>query len=193
MTASPPDGSALLEEVVRQVRERLALDGREVRSRDRTLVALGRLKDPFDREADPTHVTGSALVCGPRGILLLRHLRLGLLVQPGGHLEPGESPWEAALREGQEETGLRLRLEGSPGAARGSPPPLAHLDVHDGGRGHTHLDLRYLLVAVGDETPAPPEGESQDVRWYTLDEAAEVADPGLAGYIRARRRGERGR
>jgi 8-oxo-dGTP pyrophosphatase MutT (NUDIX family) len=160
------------------------VDGREARSRHRILVALGRLPRPFDRDADLTHVTGSALVIGPRGVLLHRHKRLGLWLQPGGHLEAGETPWAAARREAHEETGLML------GWARADPggmPPLAHVDVHAGGRGHTHLDLRYLLDVAGDDEPAPEEGESQEVRWFAWPDAIAIADPGLAGFLRAHR------
>jgi 8-oxo-dGTP pyrophosphatase MutT (NUDIX family) len=180
----------LVAAVTRQVAARSPVDGREARSRHRILVALGRLADPLDQRADLTHVTGSALVCGPRGIVLLRHKRLGILVQPGGHLDPGEAPWDAAWREGEEETGMRLRFSGA-GASEVAPasPRLAHVDVHAGGRGHTHLDLRYVLEPIGSDTPRPPAGESQEVRWYDWEEAAEVADPGLGGYIRARLRG----
>ncbi len=117
-------------------------DGREARSRHQILVALGRLARPFDEEGDVTHVTGSSLIFGPRGVLLHRHKRLGLWLQPGGHLEPGETPWDAARRESSEETGLRFDWAFS---APGGIPPLAHVDAHAGGRGHTHLDLRYLL------------------------------------------------
>jgi 8-oxo-dGTP pyrophosphatase MutT (NUDIX family) len=175
-----PDGR--VKAVWAAVVARRPVDGRETRSRDRMLVALGRLAHPFDQEADPTHVTGSALVIGPRGVLLHRHKRLGLWLQPGGHLEPGETPWEAALREAEEETGLALGwLEGG--------PVLAHLDVHDGGRGHVHLDLRYLLGPVGDDTPAPGKGESQEVRWFTWSDALAVADPGLRGFLLAHHAG----
>jgi 8-oxo-dGTP pyrophosphatase MutT (NUDIX family) len=145
------------------------------------LVALGRLAHPFDRESDPTHVTGSALILGPRGVVLHRHKRLGLWLQPGGHLEPGETPWDAACRESEEETGLDLEWSGHLVNGR---PVLAHIDVHPGGQGHTHLDLRYLLAVTGDDEPAPPEGESQDVRWFAWDEALRVADPGLVALLR---------
>ncbi len=65
-------------------------------------------------------------------------------------------------------------------------PPLVHVDVHAGGRGHTHLDLRYLL-AGGESDPAPPPGESQEIGWFDWDEAIERADDGLRGALRALR------
>jgi 8-oxo-dGTP pyrophosphatase MutT (NUDIX family) len=163
-----------------EVLARRPVDGRETRSRHRFLVALGRLERPLDQDADRTHVTGSAVVLGAGGVLLHRHKRLGLWLQPGGHIEPGETPWAAARREATEETGLSFE----PWPAR---PELAHLDVHDGGRGHVHLDLRYLLRVTGDDRPRPAAGESQDVRWFPWDEALGVADPGLSGFLRTLR------
>ncbi len=151
-------------------------DLRERRSRLRLLDDLARLPRPFDRLAGPVHVTGSAIVVGPRGTVLLRHKRLGTWVQPGGHLEPGEPPAHAALREAREETGLDLRHP-----ARGAR--LVHVDVHPGPRGHVHLDLRYLLLGPDDD-PRPPAGESQAVRWFDWAEALGVADPGLSGALR---------
>jgi 8-oxo-dGTP pyrophosphatase MutT (NUDIX family) len=126
------------------------------------------------------------LIIGRRGVVLHLHKRLGLWLQPGGHLEPGETPWDAAIREAAEETGLQLEWGAfGPGSGEGGIPPLAHLDVHDGGRGHTHLDLRYLLGVRGPDEPAPPAGESQDVRWFAWPEALAIADPGLAGFLQA--------
>lgn len=162
------------------VAARHPVDERERVSIAELLVQLGRLPLPFDRDADLVHVTGSAIVVGPRGVVLLKHRRLGIWVQPGGHIDPGETPWEAARREAEEETGLRVRFTG--GGAR-----LAHVDVHPGGRGHTHLDLRYLMEAVDDGDPDPPPDESQDVAWFAWDEAIELADVGLRGALLALR------
>jgi 8-oxo-dGTP pyrophosphatase MutT (NUDIX family) len=148
---------------------------REVHSRARFLAELDRLTDPCDRHADPVHVTGSAIVVGPRGTVLHWHKRIGGWLQPGGHVDPGETPWQAALREAHEETGLRVRHPDG-------GPRLVHLDVHPAGP-HVHLDLRYLLVSE-DAEPAPPPGESQQVRWFTLADAIALADPALVDGLR---------
>lgn len=162
-----------------QLIQRDPIDEREAVSLSRFLQELERLDHPFDEVADPIHVTGSAIVVGVRGVVLHKHKRLGLWLQPGGHLEAGEAPWEAAAREATEETGLAVRHPGG-------GPRLVHVDVHPGPRGHTHLDLRYLVEA-DDLDPCPPPEESQDVRWFTWAEAIALADPGLVGALHALR------
>ena len=171
---------ALVDDVLAAVAARSPVDERERTSIEELLAIVPTLRAPFDIDADPTHITGSALIVGPRGVVLLLHKRLGIWVQPGGHVDPGEAPWEAARREAEEETGLPIRfLDGV--------PELAHVDVHAGGRGHTHLDLRYLFAVDGDGDgePAPPADESQDVAWFSWPDALERAEPGMAGILQA--------
>lgn len=150
---------------------------REVRSLGRTLALLDWLPAPLDELADPTHVTASAIVVGGDDrVLLHRHKRLGIWLQPGGHVDPGESCEDAALREVAEETGLQGRLV--------SDDPL-HVDVHEGPRGHVHLDVRWLVQVAAGAAPAPAAGESQDVQWFTVPAALAVTDLAAANAIRA--------
>lgn len=167
-------------EVVADLREQIAaqdpVDTRHAQAIEQFVAALDRLPAPLDQTADPTHVTSSAIVVGPRGTILHKHKRLGLWLQPGGHIDAGEAPPDAAVREVLEETGLRVS---HPAAG----PTLVHVDVHPAGP-HVHLDLRYLLEA-GDQDPTPPPGESQDVAWFAWPDALAVADPALVGALRA--------
>jgi 8-oxo-dGTP pyrophosphatase MutT (NUDIX family) len=164
-----------------QLRRLVAVHGpadcREASSKERFLAEIDRLERPCDETADLVHVTASALVVGRRGTVLHLHRRLGRWMQPGGHVDPGESTSAAALRESQEETGLSLAHP--PGG-----PMLVHLDVHRAAQGHTHLDLRYLLVGP-EADPDPPPGESPDARWYSWEEAEATADEALVGGLRA--------
>lgn len=164
-----------LDAVLAVLRDREPVDERERWSLELFHHHVVSLADPFDEYADSVHITASAIVVGDRGVVLHRHKRLGLWLQPGGHVEPGEWPHDAALREAYEETGLAVQH-------RASGVALVHVDVHPGPRGHTHLDLRYLLEAP-DAEPAPAPGESPEVAWFSWDAALALADDGLRGAL----------
>ncbi|HEX5586671.1 MAG TPA: NUDIX domain-containing protein [Acidimicrobiia bacterium] len=168
----------LVDATVRLLAAHEPVDAREASSVARVRDELRRLDTPFDEHADLVHVTGSAVVIGPRGVLLLVHRRMGFWMQPGGHVEAGESPWDAAVRETREETGV---LVDHPPTG----PCLVHVDVHQAARGHTHLDLRFLVLAPTDDEPCPPPGESQQVQWFAWADAFDVGDASLHGALRA--------
>lgn len=170
------------EAVKDSVRGRRPADAREREAQASFLERVEHLARPADEFSDPVHVTASAILVTPdrRRVLLHRHKRLGLWLQPGGHIDAGEQPWEAARREAVEETGLEATLVST---------DLVHVDVHPGPRRHTHLDLRYLVEAPH-VTPTPPEGESPDAEWFPWYRAIAMADAGLAGVLRLLQPGE---
>ncbi|TVP66772.1 MAG: NUDIX domain-containing protein [Nitriliruptor sp.] len=169
------------ERLLDHLADHVPADPVEARSLARTRALVAWLSAPLDEHADPTHVTGSAIVLASDGrVLLHRHKRLGRWLQPGGHLDPGETPWAAAVRETAEETGL---VAHHPDA----DPFLLHVDVHEGPRGHVHLDLRYLLHGDAEVALRPAAGESPDVGWWDTDEAARVSDASTLAALRAAR------
>ncbi len=163
--------SGALQQVLEEIGRIEPVDEREAASIARIVTEAPRLADPFSEEADPVHLTASAFVVSSRGTILHLHRKLGIWVQPGGHVDAGESPLVAAIRETEEETGLIVESATPEGL-------LFHVDVHPGPRGHTHFDLRYVLLSAGDD-PTPPPDESQDVRWCAFSDVAGLAEPAL--------------
>lgn len=172
-----PRDAQLVASLCAHFRAAIPVDERERESIAEFLDVVPQLSAPFSEHADTRHVTSSAIVVGRRGVVLHVHKRLGLWLQPGGHIDEGEDPADAAVRESQEELGLAV-------AHPHDGPQLIHVDVHPGPRGHRHFDLRYVLLA-GDDDPHPGEGESPDARWFSPDEAFAVADVGLRGGLTA--------
>jgi 8-oxo-dGTP pyrophosphatase MutT (NUDIX family) len=150
------------------------VDEREANSLALTLDRLTWPGDPFSEAENDHHVTASAFVVSSRGVILHLHRRLGIWVQPGGHVDAGESPVVACVRETLEETGLVVRHV--------EPPLLFHVDVHPGPKDHTHYDLRYVLRAEPLD-PSPPDHESPEVYWFDFDEAPRRAEPSLSAAL----------
>jgi ADP-ribose pyrophosphatase YjhB (NUDIX family) len=83
-------------------------------------------------------------------VLLLYHAKLGLWLPPGGHVEVGELPDDAAVREVLEETGVQCRLIGEYGVEVEYPRQLVRpfgIQVEDIRPGVQHVDLVYFAVA----------------------------------------------
>jgi 8-oxo-dGTP pyrophosphatase MutT (NUDIX family) len=149
-----------------------AADHAEDADRNATVELLESVPRPFDEGAQLEHVTASGFVLSSLGVVLHRHRHLGIWVQPGGHVEPGEQPAVAARREVLEETGLA--------ATHLEPPRLVDVNVHDGPRSHRHYDCRWLLVAHETEI-RPAAGESTEVSWFLPGAALARCEPGLRG------------
>jgi 8-oxo-dGTP pyrophosphatase MutT (NUDIX family) len=94
-------------------------------------------------------------------VLLHRHLKLGLWLPPGGHIEPNELPDEAALREVREEAGIDVALTGGRGLNRDLPDEPRQLVRPEGiqleliSPGHEHIDLIYFARPMADGEALP--------------------------------------
>lgn len=129
-------------------------DGRAVASVEQTVELLQYAAYPFDRvNYDPGHVTASAAVLSPdrQHVLLVYHERLGLWLQPGGHVEASDATvQDTARREVHEETGILL--------TRDLSSSLVTVDVHEipavhGEPIHMHYDLMFHFAAPTLDTP----------------------------------------
>jgi 8-oxo-dGTP diphosphatase len=91
-------------------------------------------------------------------VLLVHRPRYDDWTFPKGKLDPGELFEDAALREVEEETGMRCSL--------GRELPATRYEV--GGRPKL---VRYWLMTPQAELDFVPNDETDDLRWVTPDEA----------------------
>lgn len=166
---------ALLDALLRHV----PADAAEAHDLKEIVALVEREPACFSRHTfTPGHVTGSAFVsCRETGLVLLHHhRRLNAWLQLGGHDDGEHDPRATALREAEEESGLKdlaLLQDG-----------ILDVDVHDIPAGkreppHKHHDVRYALVTEHPEGIQRDAGESLDLKWFTLEEAAEkMNEPG---------------
>lgn len=151
-------------------------------------------------------LTFNARICPTAGgflihndkILLVKHKKLGIWLAPGGHIEDGELPHQAAEREVFEETNTKVKAISTiplihPQAGQYFPIPLAvnlhwisqenyqaRLSSLNPNEPHRtklwpkgceqHLNYVYLVVALGRISPKHDPHESDEINWFTLDQ-----------------------
>lgn len=146
----------------------------------------------MQRHKIPQHFTASAVVICHEHILLVHHHRIGAWVPPGGHIEEGEMPNEAAVREVLEETGVPVKaimqppvLTADPDAFFLEPPLCIHgVKAVEQGQELYHVDIAYLCLPAaclsekqpctalhGDNLPKPRSGSDvKEAQWFKLSQ-----------------------
>jgi ADP-ribose pyrophosphatase len=121
-------------------------------------------KNPFSRSAIQGHITASGLVVKDDKVLLIFHPYIKRWFQPGGHIDEGESPVEAAIREVYEETGYVCELD----SVNQNP---IDIDIHEipenpkkSEGAHLHIDLLFCLRVLRQEQSA----EDIECAWFAF-------------------------
>jgi 8-oxo-dGTP pyrophosphatase MutT (NUDIX family) len=99
-------------------------------------------------------------------VMIIDHKKSGLWLPAGGHLEPGEHPRTAVIRETKEELGIEASFETPFGDA-----PI-FITVAQTVRNHQHTDVSLWYVIAGDhrEQLNYDTSEINGCRWMRLDE-----------------------
>lgn len=110
-------------------------------------------------------------------LLLVAHRKAELWLPSGGHVEPGEDPWETVLRECREE--LHIPATASDGA--GDRPFFLTITETRGPGRHTDVSLWCVLRADAESITSYDEEEFAAIKWVTpqqvLEEPIDLLDP----------------
>lgn len=104
-----------------------------------------------------------------RTIMLVDHVKAGLWLLPGGHVDDGEDPRVTVLREAAEE----LRIDGEFHPRFGDEPLFLTVTTTVGAHSHTDVTFWFVLAADQDMRIEADPGEANAVCWFSLDEPAE--------------------
>jgi 8-oxo-dGTP pyrophosphatase MutT (NUDIX family) len=123
--------------------------------------------------ADPKHPTefsaGGVVVRGTDCIVIVPTRRAAngakVLALPKGHVDPGETPVEAAAREVREEAGVDVDLTAELGSVR-------YWYMRNGRRIAKQVDFFLFAYRAGDL--ADHDDEVEEARWMPLAEAAQA-------------------
>lgn len=116
-------------------------------------------------------VAAYALIVDEHGRLLLPHWSEGAhsgWTMPGGGIDPGEHPADAAVREVLEETGYRVELDGLLGVDSFVIPGPER--VHPSDRAVHALRIVYRAHVVGGDLRVEEDGSTDGVAWHTPQE-----------------------
>ncbi|HSX10850.1 MAG TPA: NUDIX domain-containing protein [Chlamydiales bacterium] len=117
--------------------------------------------------------TATVYIFHQNKVLLHRHAKLGKWLPPGGHIEPNETPPEAARREVREETGLEIQFieqenlqVAHPNAVSFERPffcLLENVPAYKDKPMHQHMDFIYLATST---TSTVRDG----FQWFSYEE-----------------------
>jgi 8-oxo-dGTP pyrophosphatase MutT (NUDIX family) len=119
--------------------------------------------------------TVEVFVVYEKKVLLRKHDKYGIWLSVGGHIDLGEDPNEAAVREVKEEVGLDIELYDTRAFGRGGGDknfqeliaPIS-LNRHTISDTHEHVSSIYFAKSLTDNVI--PEKESDQWRWCAFDE-----------------------
>lgn len=159
-------------QILNKLYKYLPVDPKEKIMRQQLIYFIENNENCFSRNQFAGHITGSAWIVDQKFkyVLLTHHTKLNRWLQLGGHSDGEANTLIVALREANEESGLK------------SLKPLSEqifdLDIHTFPKkglepSHLHYDIRFLLTADMDE-PLIISNESKQLAWIKLTQISKL-------------------
>lgn len=117
---------------------------------------------------DNIHLTVAVVIESKNRYLMVRELCTGAMRynQPAGHVEPGETPIEAAIREAHEETGWHIE-----------PTSIISFSTYkSASNGVTYYRLAFAATAIRFDESAEIDSDIDEAVWLSYEEILGLED-----------------
>lgn len=157
----------------KKIEEFIPFNEQEEKDKIQFLEFIDSFDDTLTRDNIFGHFTASAFVVNKERnkMVVVYHIINDGWIYPGGHADGEEDLLKVAVREVEEETGLKVRVLDDNIYAINSAPVKGHIKRGKYVSAHLHLDVIFIMEA-DDKIPLKyKEDESKGVKWISFSEA----------------------
>ena len=145
----------------------------EEKDKEQFLKFIDTFDDVLTRDNILGHFSASAFVVNKERnkMLVVYHIINDGWIYPGGHADGEDNLLSVAVREVEEETGLKVKVLDENIYAIQSAPVKGHIKRGKYVSAHLHLDVVYIMAADDKLPLIYKKDESKGVKWISFDEA----------------------
>lgn len=156
-----------------EIENYIPFDEQEKKDKEQFLRFIDTFDDVLTRDNIFGHFSASAFLVNKKRnkMVVVYHIINDGWIYPGGHVDGDDNLLSVAVREVEEETGLKAKILDENIYAIQSAPVKGHIKSGKYVSSHIHFDVLYLMEA-DDRIPLKyKENESKGVKWISFEEA----------------------
>lgn len=156
-----------------EIENYIPFDEQEKKDKEQFLRFIDTFDDVLTRDNIFGHFSASAFLVNKKRnkMIVVYHIINDGWIYPGGHADGDDNLLSVAVREVEEETGLKAKILDENIYAIQSAPVKGHIKSGKYVSSHIHFDVLYLMEA-DDKIPLKyKENESKGVKWISFEEA----------------------
>lgn len=156
-----------------EIENYIPFDEQEKKDKEQFLRFIDTFDDVLTRDNIFGHFSASAFLVNKKRnkMVVVYHIINDGWIYPGRHADGDDNLLSVAVREVEEETGLKAKILDENIYAIQSAPVKGHIKSGKYVSSHIHFDVLYLMEA-DDRSPLKyKENESKGVKWISFEEA----------------------